>query len=319
MLRGMLLCAGLLAGLLAPAAASAATRPIVTTGGAANVGIDVATLTGGVDAGGAQTTYFFQYGLTSAYGANTASTPIGNGTTRRPVALPVGALAPATTYHYRLVATNAKGTTKGKDRVFRTRRAPLGVTLAANPNPIAPGGATTLAGTLSGTGNANRQVQLLANPFPYTQGFLPAGNVVVTDAAGNFAVNVLGVALNTQFQVRMEARPEVVSPIAVLNVAVQVGTRTSKRRRSYGARVRFYGTIRPVRNGATVYVQRKLKDGTWFTRGRTAARARDGVSSEYSTRVRVRRSGTFRVLVETAGDLVSNTGREVSITVRRRR
>ena len=48
------------------------------------------------------------------------------------------------------------------------------MTLAATPNPIAPGGATTLAGQLTGTNNVNRDVVLQSNPCPYTQGFLTA-------------------------------------------------------------------------------------------------------------------------------------------------
>ena len=62
--------------------------------------------------------------------------------------------------------------TLGGDRTFKTLRQPLGVVLAATPNPAPFNGPTTLAGTLTGTGNANRSVVLQANPFPYTQGFV---------------------------------------------------------------------------------------------------------------------------------------------------
>ena len=148
---GALLCA-----LAAPPAAAAATKPVVTTGGSANVAQTTAVVKGTVNPKGAATTYFFQYGTTTLYGAQTAPASAGAGTTGVHVAAGIAGLAPATKYHYRLVARNAKGLTKGRDRTFRTRRQPLGVSLAASPPVVTYGGKTLLAGVLSGTGNAGR-------------------------------------------------------------------------------------------------------------------------------------------------------------------
>src|SRR4051794_6054016 len=121
--------------LLWPAGAHAATKPAATTGGAANIAQTTATLTGTVNPHGAATTYLFQIGTTSVYGANTAEVSAGGGSSPKHVAAPVSGLAPFTRYHYRLVARNSKGLTKGRDRTFRTLRQPLGVSLAASPNP----------------------------------------------------------------------------------------------------------------------------------------------------------------------------------------
>jgi hypothetical protein len=132
------------------------------------------------------------------------------------VAAPIAGLGPATAYHYRLVAQNAHGLTVGKDRSFKTRAQPLGVTLAASPNPVALGAATTLSGILTGTGNPNRAVVLQANPFPYTQGFADVANSQLTNAQGGFAFPLPSVALNTQFRVVMTDRPTVVSPIVTV-------------------------------------------------------------------------------------------------------
>jgi len=71
LLRGTMLIAVALA-LLAPAAASAATKPGARTGSAASITPTTATLNGRVDPNNAATTYFFQYGTTSLYGTNTA-------------------------------------------------------------------------------------------------------------------------------------------------------------------------------------------------------------------------------------------------------
>jgi len=315
MLRASLLAAVAFT-LLVPAAASAA-RPGVTTGAAADIAQTTVTLTGRVDPNGKATTYFFQYGTSPLYGALTPEVPAGAGANARIVTTAVGALAPFTTYHYRLVARNADGLTRGARRTFRTKRQPLGLTLGANPGAVAPGGATTLAGNLGGTGNGNRQVVLQANPFPFTQGFVNVSNVLVTDAAGNFSFPVLSVPLTTQYRVQMPTNPGVISPIVTVPVLVQVTThvkRTKLHGGKYRARFRMYGSIRPVRDGAAVRIQQR-RHGQWITVRSTFAKPASGGRSRYYKKFRLRTGGRFRVLVETAGDFASNTGREVSVRV----
>ena len=316
LLRGTMLIA-VAAGLLAPAAASAASKPDVTTGGAANITATSATLNGRVDPNDAETTYFFRYGTTTLYGTDTAVTSAGSGAGGIAVSVPIAGLAPATRYHYRLVARNSRGITMGADRTFKTRVQPLGVTLAAAPNPVAPGGATALSGQLTGTNNANRDVVLQSNPFPYTQGFLNAGNAQVTDAAGNFSFPVLSVPVTTQFRVVMAQRPEVTSPIVVVGAALQVRTDTKKvARHRHSVSVRFRGSVSPANDGGRVSIQ-KLRGATWTTIAHTVAKDDGSARSRYSTRVRIHRSGQFRVVAETEGRYVSGAGRTVSIRVRR--
>ena len=313
--RVMVLALGL--GLLVPATASAA-KPAVTTGGAASITPTTATLNGKVDANNKATTYFFQFGTTRLYGTNTAETPGGSGANPARVSVPVTLLSPSTTYHYRLVARNADGLTLGKDRMFKTKVQPLGVTLAATPPTVAPGGTTTLGGQLTGTNSANRQVVLLANPYPYTQGFLPAGNVQVTGADGRFAFPVLGLAATTQYAVQMPARPEVVSPIVVVGVAEQVKTDTKRVKRGRrSVTVRFSGTVTPASDGARVDIQ-KIRNGVWTTVAHTRAKRSSSTRSTFRTRVKIFRSGDFRVVASPSQpQYVAGAGRTIGITVRR--
>jgi hypothetical protein len=315
MIRGAMVM-GLALALLVPATASAA-RPAVTTGAASNVQQGTATLNGRVDPNGKATTYFFQIGTTRIYGTNTAEASAGAGGKPVAVSVPVSGLAPLTVYHYRIVARNADGQRVGADRTFRTRRQPLGVTLAANPATVAPGGATTLAGQLTGSNNANRDVVLQANPFPYTQGFLNVANPQVTDPVGNFSFPVLSVPVTTQFRVLMPQRPEVASPIVVVGAALQVSTGTKKvARYRHSAKVRFRGSIRPQNDGGRVSIQ-KLVDGAWVEKAHTIAKDRGSSKSRYEKRVRIHRSGKFRVVAEALGAYVSGAGRTVSIKVPR--
>jgi hypothetical protein len=301
-----------------PAFASAAsTKPTVVTGAAANITPATASVLGKVTPNGAETTYLFRYGLTTLYGAETAPLNAGSGTAAQTVLAALTNLAPATTYHYRLVAHNRNGTVTGADRVFKTKAQPLGLTLAATPNPVPFGAGTTLVGTLSGTGAPGRQVILQQNPFPYTSGFATLGNPQVTGADGSFAFPLLSVPLNTQYRVLIPTKPEVVSPLLLVSVAVRVSTHVSATRVRPGQLVRFSGTLRPARVGALVAIQKLNSKRNWVTVAGTITHRLSSSSSRYSKRIRIRRGGTYRVYIAAAdGNYVPNTGR--SVRIRRR-
>jgi hypothetical protein len=310
--RAIVFAAAVAAALIAPAAASAAAKPVVTTGGVSNVGQSTVVLNGRVNPRDAETTYFFQYGTTSLYGWNTPATSAGAGNRRIRVAVPVSGLAPATTHHFRLVARNRHGLVKGRNRTFKTHRQPLGVTLAATPNPIRAGRSTTLGGQLTGTGNAGRQVVLQANPFPYTQGFQNITNPQVTDSNGGFAFPLLSVPVNTQYRVLMPQRPEVASPVVAVGTAVRVSTQVRKRRGNRRGVLRFSGRISPAAPGSAVYIQ-KFRRNKWVNIARTFARASSSSSSRYVKRVRQRRGGRYRVWANVQGAYLGSVGRTVRV------
>lgn len=295
-----------------PAAASAASAPSATTGSAAKVTPSTATLRGAVNPRDVETTFVFQYGPTKAYGATTPAVAIGKGTDVKGVAADIGGLAPATTYHFRLVATSGAGTGRGADRTFKTQKQPLGLTLAATPNPVPFGGATTLSGTLSGTDNANQQVLLQQSAFPFTAGFAPVGNAQITNATGAFAFPILALNATTQYRVQIPGKP-VASPIVTATVAVTVRTRVSDKRVRRGRTIRFAGTITPIRDGAQVAIQKRRGD-RWITIGGSIARHYRADRSKYAVRVRVRRGGSYRVFVGTnSGDIANNVGSTIRI------
>lgn len=95
-----------------------ATAPVVVAEGA-QVNETGATLKAAVSTSGLEATYQFEYGTSTAYGI-VAPTPATLVRTS-PVTLALTGLQPHTTYHYRAVASNAKGTAYGEDRSFTTR------------------------------------------------------------------------------------------------------------------------------------------------------------------------------------------------------
>jgi hypothetical protein len=297
---------------LAPAVATAAEPPVAITGAPTLVAPSTVTLTGTVNPRGAETSYVFRFGTTTLYGGQTAPASAGSGTRRVRVTVPLTGLAPATTYHYRLLASNRVGSARGEDRTFKTHRQPLGVTLAGTPNPVRTGASTTLTGALTGTGNVGRDVVLQANPFPYTQGFLNVANPQVTDARGGFAFPILAVPVNTQYRVLMPQRPEVVSPVVVVGTKVRVTTHVNVKRGVRRGRVRLSGSLTPAVDGTQVLIQ-KFVDELWTTIASTTAQHATASRSRYRKTLRQRRPGRYRVYVNAQGAHVPNLGTTVRV------
>ena len=136
-------CAALagVAGLAAAAAlapSATAASPTVATRPAAAIGQTAATLRGTVRPHGKPTSFAFQWGATTTYGQQTPDRSAGRGTGAREVSFRLGGLTPGAVYHYRIVATNADGTTVGADRTFRTDLPPARPPAVLGTAPFAP-------------------------------------------------------------------------------------------------------------------------------------------------------------------------------------
>lgn len=97
------------------------TGPSATTGGTSSgeIGTTEATVNGTVDPNGAATTYHVEFGPTPEYGSSSGSFNVGPEGPPQAVHAVLQGLTPRTTYHYRLVATNSHGTSRGSDRTFK--------------------------------------------------------------------------------------------------------------------------------------------------------------------------------------------------------
>jgi hypothetical protein len=81
-----------------------------------------ASLTAMIDPHELATTWYFEYGTTTAYGSDDPAPPAsaGSGTTGVGVQVTLADLAPSTVYYYTLVAVNQLGTTIAQGRQFKT-------------------------------------------------------------------------------------------------------------------------------------------------------------------------------------------------------
>ncbi|HEX4282800.1 MAG TPA: PKD domain-containing protein [Solirubrobacteraceae bacterium] len=119
-----------------------------------------ATIAGGIYRNGLDSTWSIQYGTSSQYGQATFPIDIGAGSPPLAVTGYLSQLTPSTTYHYRLVAENSRGTTYGNDLTFTTPAAPAGGPTAAftvSPTPPAPNVQVTFDASSSTAGNGTLQ------------------------------------------------------------------------------------------------------------------------------------------------------------------
>jgi hypothetical protein len=147
--------------------------PQVQTQTAQSVAVSSATLVGAVNPGGLSTNWAFEYGITTGYGTKTAIENIGSGTTATTVSAPIAGLLPSTTYHFRLDATSAAGTSYGADASFTTASA---LTLNAHATLVVNGRLVLLSGIVT-SGLPGVGVTILAERYGMSS-FTPVGMAV---------------------------------------------------------------------------------------------------------------------------------------------
>jgi CSLREA domain-containing protein len=125
--------------------------PGVATAPAGSVGLTSAVLAGTVDPSLRETSFRFEYGTTTGYGSLTPLQWAGTGNGATAVSALLTGLHPGTTYHFRVVATNADGTAEGADQSFTTldRTKPVLSLLRVSPGIFRPAKGTTISFRLS--------------------------------------------------------------------------------------------------------------------------------------------------------------------------
>jgi hypothetical protein len=128
----------------------------VATGPPVNVLKELATVTGSINPEGAPTTWTAQYGLTVNYGLQSAQQVLSAVNVPLPVQVQLSGLAPATLFHYRIVASHAGILSAGADQTFFTeplvRPKPNLVAHTSPPRDKHSPYTFTTAGSLRGAG-----------------------------------------------------------------------------------------------------------------------------------------------------------------------
>ena len=189
------------------------------------------------------------------------------------------------------------------------------LTLLATPTTVTFGKPTTLTGKLTGAKiNGMQPIDVQADTAPF-EGTYATVSTVLTDANGNFTATNAPTAL-TRYRARARTSPPTTSPTADVGVRLRVGVKVSDRTPKRGARVRFSGKAAPAHDGAAVRIQRRTRTGSWVTVARTTLRDAGTDVSTYAKRVKVGRTGTYRVRVPSSdADHLTGTSRRRTLTV----
>jgi len=176
--------------------------PVVTTNPASFIASFSARLNALVNPHGLATSVHFQYGTTPSYGLTTAPQNR-TGNTFQAVGANVSGLTANTLYHFRVVASNAAGTTMGSDRTFTTLTVtgpPVVITNAAT-------NVTTSSGTLNGSLDPHGLTTTVSFQYGTTTnyGSATAMQSQTGNAYRNITANINGLTPHTTYHFRMVA------------------------------------------------------------------------------------------------------------------
>jgi hypothetical protein len=213
-----------------------------------------------------------------------------------------------------MAAATAPGQAPGSAKPGKNSNA---VTITATPTTVTFGGTTTIAGQVTGGGNAGVQVNLQSVPAPPFVGgkFTDTGATATSDASGNYTFTLVRPPANTNYQVVAKTKPPVTSPIVTVNVRIALSLRLSDSTPARGALVRFFGVAKPAHDGSVLRIQKRVSGGSYRTVAKTVLRKSSAGQSTYSRRLRIRGSGTYRVRVAADTDHAAGTSRPRRITV----
>lgn len=194
----------LLAALLATAVVAQATAPVVQTGSAGSITTGGAVVFGTVDPQGGATTYQVEYGTSASYGLQTPVQDAGSGDAPVAISVPLTGLTSSTTYHYRVVATNAAGVARGGDRTLRTAATPQAPTASAGAPRSVTGDAATLVASVNPRGLATNVRLEYGTSTSYGSSTAPQSAGAGT-ATRTLTARVSGLRPDTRYNVRVVA------------------------------------------------------------------------------------------------------------------
>jgi hypothetical protein len=327
--RGAPIAAALIAIVVAlPIASQAAPKGdkklTATTGKATHLLATSALLTATITPAGVATSYYFQYGPTTAYGSQTPTVSVGSGTTKVKVGQTISGLIRGGSYHYRVVAMSSSGqSASGVDRVFTAGKPGTSDFGLPKNAEVLEGRPFVLSGTLSGADGTSRTLVLQATSFPYQEAFQAVGTPTVTDASGRFSFAVPSIRSNTEFRVIAMGTLPLISRTETVHAQVRVTLHV--RASNVVGLVRLYGTVAPAAVGAPVLFQvhqspkpGKGKPGSEGTakfveQFSTVVKKAGKTFSRFSLVVSVRSGGRYRAVVKLArsGPLVTGYSQTV--------
>jgi len=278
-----------------------------------------ARLTARITPNRAATTWYVEWGTSTAFGNRTPDETLppnsGGGVV---VTVQLTDLPSHTKIYWRVVATNAAGIKRSGTATFTTLRALSGVSLNLFPATTDWSGSVSFSGRVDGAGVNGLEVALEQTSFPFEAAFHEVA-AVRTGRTGEFRFPARQVFLATRFRAVTRTVPSSASAEVAALVRVRTGLHRARTSRRF---VRLAGKANPGVPAGRATLQRRTRSGGWTRIRRKPVATPSSTSSTYAFRVRrLRRPTVYRVLVEPrdAGAHLRGTTREVSVAARRRR
>ncbi|HEY5198506.1 MAG TPA: FG-GAP-like repeat-containing protein [Solirubrobacteraceae bacterium] len=177
--------------------------PAAVTLPAGSVGNTTADVTGSVDPEGQATAFTFEYGTSTSFGTISTVTELDSAFAVEPVSATLTGLAQNTTYFYRVVASNATGTSTGAVGSFSTGPGGVPIVTTGSASNLTVSGAT-----LSGTVNPAGEQTAFTFEFGEGNNF---GSISAVDNAGSgegpqtVSLPISGLQPNTTYVYRIDA------------------------------------------------------------------------------------------------------------------
>ncbi|MDO8552992.1 MAG: hypothetical protein Q7S01_05755 [bacterium] len=246
--------------------APTASAPTVVTKADAVPSNSTAVVTGTVTPNGAATTYWYEYGVSTALGAKTASQTIGSG--YQSIASPgyITGLRTGTLYYFRLSANNAYGTANGATFGFNTNSNPPPVGSVPTVKTLSASGITRTSATLAGNVTPNKSTTQYWFEYGkdgnlgFTTGLTSIGNggaiisasaaIADIDPATTYyyrlnAQNQFGTVNGAILTFKTSGPAAAVSPVVTTQVASSISTRSATVR----------GTVNPSGSQTTYWFE----------------------------------------------------------------
>jgi hypothetical protein len=167
------------------------------------------------------------------------------------------------------------------------------VTIVAAPNPILYDNSVAISGKLTASTLAGVSVTLKAAPYPYTS-FVQVATAT-TDVQGVYHFTQ-SPKFNTEYRVMAKSKSQATSTTLLVQVRTRVSLHVSTATPAVGARVKFSGSVTPAHDGQMVLIQRRSRTGTFVTVTTATLLHTTTGGSIYRKTLRIKASGTYRVI-----------------------
>jgi hypothetical protein len=260
---------------------------------------------------GAATTYTVEWGRTTSLGRRTGGRAVPAGAAGVPISIVLTGLDANRRYYWRLVASNAAGTTYSGRASFTTLRASSVTALGADRRIATWSRSAEVTGRVLGRGVGGITVALEQSTFPFALPFAPVATARA-NSSGRFSFE-RPIFAWTRFRAVTRGPIAVTSGGAEVRMRAKVGLRTGRRTRRA---MRISGSVWPVLPTGRLSLQRRTLSGKWIPQKRKDLRVHKADRSTYVLWTgRSRRARVVRVAVVGRDNGATATGYSRRIVV----